>query len=175
MIEKAIEFATIKHMGQFRKGSNIPYIVHPVDVMQILTANSLDDETIMAGILHDTIEDTNTTYEELKDMFGENVANMVAAESEDKSKSWKERKQRTIDELPNKSKEVQCICCADKLSNIRTIYNDLGVIGDLVWKKFNAPKEQIKWYYGSVIENLTLIKDYKMYKDLKNYFNLVFK
>ena len=175
MIEKAIEFATLKHANQYRKGSKIPYIVHPMQVMQILTANGFDDNTIIGGILHDTIEDTNTTYEELVEVFGEDVAKLVASESEDKSKSWKERKQKTIDMLPNESIEIQAICCADKLSNLRDIYHDYNNMGELVWNKFNAPKEDIKWYYKSIIINLTLVKEYKMHKELSKYFELVFK
>jgi len=177
MIEKAIEFAAIKHYNQFRKGSSIPYIVYPMEVMQVLTANGLDNKTIIAGILHDTIEDTNTTYEEIKETFGVDIADMVAAESEDKSKSWKQRKQTTIDRLPKESKEVQAICCADKMSNLRDIYNELNndEIGEKVWDKFNAPKDEIEWYYKSIIENLTLVKEYEMYKDLKKYYKLVFK
>lgn len=89
MIHEAIEFAAIKHRNQTRKSTDIPYIVHPMEVMQILTANGCDEKTIVAGILHDTLEDTATTHEELSEHFGEDVADIVGGVTEDKSKSWK--------------------------------------------------------------------------------------
>ena len=86
-IHKAIEFATLKHQGQTRKGTDIPYIVHPIEVMQILTASGCEEDIIIAGILHDTLEDTNTEREEIVEAFGARVAELVAHESEDKSVS----------------------------------------------------------------------------------------
>ena len=99
LIHKAIEFAAIRHKDQKRKGTELPYIVHPMEVMQILTENGCDEIVIVAGILHDTIEDTETTYDDILENFGKEIADIVASESEDKSKSWKERKQTTIDRL----------------------------------------------------------------------------
>ena len=99
LIQKAIIFATKKHEGQKRKGTDIPYIIHPMEVMQILTAMDCSQNVIIAGILHDTLEDTDTTPEEIKEVFGNAVLAIVQTESEDKSKTWKERKQRTVDEI----------------------------------------------------------------------------
>ena len=161
-IQKAIVFATLAHEGQCRKGTNIPYIVHPMEVMQILTANGCDETVILAGILHDTLEDTQTTPEDILHNFGQEVLELVLGESEDKSKSWQERKQATIDYLADASKEIQLICCADKLSNIKNIYVDQQLLGDDVFKRFNAPKEKIRWYYESIANALTKIDGYKM-------------
>ena len=86
-IQKAIVFATLAHEGQCRKGTNIPYIVHPMEVMQILTANGCNETVILAGILHDTLEDTQTTPEDILHIFGQEVLDLVLGESEDKSKS----------------------------------------------------------------------------------------
>ena len=151
-IQKAIIFATKKHLGQVRKSTDIPYIVHPMEVMQILTHLNAFETIIVAGILHDTLEDTDTTPEEIRKIFGEDVLNLVQKESEDKSKTWKERKQTTIDELKECSSDVKVICFADKLSNLRSIYRDKLEIGERVWDRFNATKEEEYWYYKSILE-----------------------
>lgn len=173
-IHKAIIFATKAHEGQLRKGTNIPYIVHPMEVMQILTENKCSESVIVAGILHDTLEDTSTTVEAIITNFGQTVCDLVKSESEDKSKTWKERKQATIDHLANASEEIQQICCADKLSNIKSIYADKLTVGERVFDRFNAPKDQIKWYYQEVAKALTKIEDYKMKKELGSFIVKVF-
>ena len=166
-IHEAIEFAAVKHRGQVRKGTDIPYIVHPMEVMYILTQNDCDETTVIAGLLHDTIEDAGATPEEIEAAFGKDVAQIVAAESEDKSKSWQERKQTTIDRLPNESFEAQLVCCADKLANVRSMFYDYRKIGEKLWERFNAPKERIAWYYGGIVDALSVLEDYDMYQELK--------
>ena len=153
-IQKAIVFATQKHEGQKRKGTDIPYIVHPMEVMQILTDMNCEEAVIIAGILHDTLEDTDTTPEEIREAFGENILAIVQTESEDKSKTWKERKQRTVDELTEASTESKQVCFADKLSNIRSMYRDKLNVGEKIWERFNADKNNIAWYYRSIANAL---------------------
>ena len=121
LIHDAIIFATLKHAGQLRKGTGVPYITHPMEVMQILSENGSCENVIVAGILHDTLEDTNTTPAEILEHFGEAILKIVSAESEDKSKTWKERKQTTINNLDNASLEEKSVCLADKLSNLRSM------------------------------------------------------
>ncbi len=174
MIHKAIEFATVKHQNQKRKGTNIPYIVHPMEVMQILTANDCPNEVIVSGILHDTLEDTNTTIEEITSIFGSVVANIVNSESEDKTKTWKERKQATINRVKKGSLESKLVCCADKVSNLRSMFEDLNNIGDKLWDRFNASKEDIAWYYNGVYNSLASLKDYPMYQEFKELIGKVF-
>lgn len=154
LIQKAIIFATKKHEGQKRKGTDIPYIIHPMEVMQILTAMDCSQNVIIAGILHDTLEDTDTTPEEIKEAFGNAVLAIVQTESEDKSKTWKERKQRTVDEIQEASTESRQVCFADKLSNIRSMYRDKLSIGEKIWERFNAGKNDIAWYYQSIADTL---------------------
>lgn len=174
-IHNAIIFATLKHKSQKRKGTDIPYIVHPMEVMQILTACGCGEDVITAGILHDTLEDTDTTPEEIKENFGQKVLEIVQTESEDKSKTWKERKQHTIDELKEAEEGTQIVCLADKLANLRSIYADFQTDGNKLWKRFNAPKENIKWYYESVVDALE--KDFsslEAWKELKELTKTVF-
>lgn len=156
MINRAIEFATRAHEGQFRKGTKRPYIVHPVEVGDIVSAMTTDEEIISAAVLHDTIEDCEGVTEEvLVREFSERVAGMVARESEDKSKTWLERKSATITYLKDAPKEVQMIGLADKLSNMRDINRDYPVIGEELWNRFRMKdKEMIGWYYKGVRDAL---------------------
>lgn len=181
-IHEAIIYAGDRHSGQVRKGTAIPYLVHPLEVMGILIENGCSEDVIIAGILHDVIEDTcndddsvrKSVKEEIKTRFGETVLNIVNSESEDKSKTWKERKQHTISELKNDSAEVQLVCCADKLSNILSIQADLILIGDKLWQRFNATKEDLKWYYKSIASGLDKISGIKMVEELRNTVKAVF-
>ena len=178
-IQKAIIFATLKHQEQKRKGTDIPYIVHPVEVMQILTKLECSDNVIIAGLLHDTLEDTNTTAEEIKNAFGEKVLDIVKSESEDKSKTWKERKQATIEHLEKVSTETKLVCFADKLSNIKSIYRDKQEMGEKIFDRFNAPKENLKWYYENLAKVFEKIEEnecfnYSKYCNLlSEYLNIV--
>ncbi|MBQ3221078.1 MAG: HD domain-containing protein [Clostridia bacterium] len=164
-IHKAIEFATLKHQGQTRKGTDIPYIVHPIEVMQILTANGCEEDIIIAGILHDTLEDTDTEREEIVEAFGARVAELVSHESEDKSKSWEERKQATVDRLRVCPDSVAICALADKLSNLRSIYYDYQRVGEGVWSRFMRGKEKVRWYYASVAEATKRLQDKPIWQE----------
>ncbi|MDL2296075.1 HD domain-containing protein [Lachnospiraceae bacterium OttesenSCG-928-E19] len=156
MIKKAIEFATKAHEGQYRKGTKKPYIVHPIEVGDIVSTMTSDHEVICAAILHDTIEDcAEVTREVLEKEFSSRVAAMVAQESEDKSKTWIERKTTTIVGIKEAPEEVQIIGLADKLSNMRDIDRDYPVIGEELWLRFRMKdKDRIGWYYKGVRESL---------------------
>jgi len=150
---QAIEFATQAHTGQFRKGTELPYILHPLGVAEILIEYECSEEMVVAGILHDTVEDTPVTLKDINENFGVRVANMVAALSEsDKSDSWENRKQHTIDYLKSASIEVLLISCADKLHNIRAIQKDYEKYGEALWSRFNRPKTKQSWYYQALAE-----------------------
>ena len=123
-LNKAITFATERHSGQVRKSTTIPYILHPLEVLQILYSMRADTDLLIAGVLHDTVEDTDTTLDEIREIFGDDVAELVASNSEDKSKTWDERKQHTITELAKADNRVKMLVLADKLSNIRSIVYD---------------------------------------------------
>lgn len=177
-LEEAICFATKRHAGQVRKGSDIPYITHPLETMNILNAMKADTELLIAGVLHDTVEDTDTTPEEIRELFGEDVAALVAAHTEDKSKSWMERKQHTIDELQTAPLRVKMLIMADKVSNLRSMYADYKLIGDKLWKRFNAPKEKQAWYYSGVQDALYEMQDYieteQIYQEMVGLFKDLF-
>jgi len=174
-IDKAIFFAAEKHAGQLRKGTDIPYIVHPIEVMKILIENKCSEKAIIAGILHDTIEDAGVQPDEISKKFNQDILELVQSESEDKTKSWEERKQATIDHLKTASLETKLVCCADKLSNIRSMASDKAAIGDKLWERFNASKDRIQWYYKGVSSAMTELENYPMYRELNALINEVFK
>ncbi|WP_139365195.1 HD domain-containing protein [Litchfieldia alkalitelluris] len=176
MISLAIEEATIAHHGQFRKLTNIPYITHPYNVGMYLAHSGCSDEVICAGILHDTVEDTNLTLEDIKNKFGSKVASYVAGSSEpNKENSWEERKQHTIDFLKTAPKEVCLIVCADKLHNIRSIIQDVDMSGESVWQKFKRGKVKQEWYYRGIIQSLSLhIKHENLFVELEEEVNRCF-
>ena len=105
LLDKAIIFAVNAHRGQLRKGSNAPYILHPMEAAAIVAAMTDDEEVIAAAVLHDTVEDTAVTLDEICEQFGKRVAELVAAESENKredkpaASTWKIRKEETIEHL----------------------------------------------------------------------------
>ena len=156
MIEKAIAFATQAHKGQFRKGTTRPYIIHPLEVGNIVATMTDDEEIISAAILHDTIEDCEGIDESMIcQEFSQRVAHLVVQESEDKSKTWLERKGATIAHLKNASREVQMIGLADKLSNMRDIDRDYPECGEELWNRFRMKdKKMIGWYYKGILSSL---------------------
>lgn len=156
MIEKAITFATRAHEGQVRKGTDRPYIVHPLEVGRIVASMTEDEEIISAAILHDTMEDCEgITKEVICREFTKRVAELVAKESEDKSKTWMERKRATIERLKTACREVQMISLADKLSNMRDIDRDYPECGEKLWQRFRMKdKAVIGWYYKGVRDSL---------------------
>lgn len=174
MIARATEFATKAHEGQVRKGTTRPYIVHPIEVSKIVSTMTQDEEVISAAVLHDTIEDcAHVTREILAQEFSERVADLVAAESEDKSKSWKERKQATIQHLRVAPLEVKMIGLADKLSNMRDIDREYPQIGETFWNRFRMKnKEIIGWYYKGIRDSLEQtfegMETFEEYRELVN-------
>ena len=156
MIEKAMKFATRAHEGQFRKGTQRPYIVHPAEVSEIVAEMTDDEDVICAAVLHDTIEDCEGVSQHI-----------VAQESEDKSKSWMERKTLTIEHLRTAPWEVQMVGLADKLSNMRDIDRDYPVAGERLWERFRMKdKAVIGWYYKGVRDALAdAFKDEKLYQE----------
>jgi (p)ppGpp synthase/HD superfamily hydrolase len=145
----AIELAAKAHHGQVRKGTEIPYIVHPLAVAGILIHATCPEHLVIAGILHDTLEDTPVTLEEIRSHFGREVADLVVALSEpDKQAPWEERKAHTLEYLEQMATpDVLLVAVADKLDNMRAIRAGLASDGAAFWLRFNRPRENQKWYY----------------------------
>jgi (p)ppGpp synthase/HD superfamily hydrolase len=168
VIEKALQTASRSHEGQYRKNTDIPYIIHPVAVGMMLMKAGYSDEIVAAGILHDTVEDTPLTLEDIKEEFGAKIVEIVEGSSEpDKSLPWKARKEHTIEFLKTASEDVRAVVCADKLHNIRSIIRDYEQVGEEVWSKFNAGKEQQKWYYTNVVDSLGAQSSFELLIELR--------
>ena len=131
-----------------RKGTDIPYIVHPAEVCEILKQLGCGEEVLAAGLLHDTLEDTKATAEEITERFGAKVAGLVAFNSEDKSLPWEQRKEHTLKSLENAGPEQKLLVFADKLANIRAMHRDYAAVGEELWKRFNRPFEKQKRLFG---------------------------
>ncbi len=174
---QAFEFAYGKHAGSTRKRTKIPYIVHPMDVAAILMKNNASEEMIVAGLLHDVIEEEGIKIQELERRFGQKVAQLVNFATEprelrkgDSRKTWEARKQHTINQIETATQEEKLLSCADKLANIRDMINNHKQLGNKLWEKFNAPFEKQRWYYRSLCESYVKgegIGHYPAYKQFK--------
>lgn len=153
-ISEAIEFASKAHAGQLRKGTSIPYVFHPLRVGELLLEANQPEDIVIAGILHDTLEDTDIKEEDIQNQFGQKVLILVrgCTEPEHDERPWEMRKQHTVEHLKTASVEVATIACADKLDNIRSIVKDYDSLGDKLWTRFNRPKEKQEWYYRSLAD-----------------------
>ncbi len=154
--ELAKEFAIMAHQGQVRKNEpEKPMVIHPISVARILEEYGYDDHVIAAGYLHDVVEDTNYTLEDIEKEFGLDIANLVKTASEpDKSLSWEERKKHTIEitrKLPLRNKVV---ICADKINNIEDLANTFERTGIRDFSRFKRGEEQQKWYYTQIYQSL---------------------
>ncbi|MDK2892872.1 HD domain-containing protein [Methanohalophilus sp.] len=187
-LQSAFEFARAAHQNQYRKCSGAPYVTHPMDVASILLKNGAPDSLVIAGFLHDVLEDTKTDSLALRYSFGERVFSLVKAVSEMDSKgnlvvhdqsNWKERKEQSLVKLKNAERDVKLLVCADKLANIKEMFDDLGYLGDRMWDYFNAGKDDQEWYYRSLVQALQSgshsVEDTKMFQQLQKYIDLVFR
>ena len=166
MLEKAISFAMEAHRGTVRKGTERPYILHPIEVLQILSSMKADAGLMAAGVLHDTIEDTAVTLKDIVDNFGADVAALVNGHTEDKRQSWFVRKLTDICELEDADVRLKMLIMADTVSNLRSLYADYREAGEELWLRFNAPKELQAWKYSKVQDALSEMQDYEETRDV---------
>lgn len=182
-ILEAIELAFRKHEGQLRKGTRFPYVIHPLGVMRLLLMEQaydpgITDDVVIAGVLHDAVEDTDTTLDEIEKLFGLEVRRLVSTASEpeelkrdpNQKETWKERKLHTIKHLRTLDKPAKILSCCDKLDNARSMNDDYALVGNELWERFNAPKEDIFWYYRECLrayETGVSIEDSRIFRLLK--------
>ncbi len=154
-IARAHEFAARAHEGQTRKGSDAPYIEHPMRVARLLEECGASLETIIAGLLHDTTEDTHVSPADIRKEFGEDIADIVAGASEpEKSLAWERRKKGTIRRLKTVRLESALVSAADKIDNLRSTAGDMERIGAEVWKRFNRGRDKQEWYHRECLASL---------------------
>ncbi|MBP3269376.1 MAG: bifunctional (p)ppGpp synthetase/guanosine-3',5'-bis(diphosphate) 3'-pyrophosphohydrolase [Bacteroidales bacterium] len=181
LLDKAIIFAVKAHSGTERRGKGFPYIVHPMEAMEIVSTMTADQELLAAAALHDTVEDTDVTVDLIRNEFGDRVADLVAAESDkvvegvSEEDSWKSRKQAGIDLLAKAPRDVKMVALGDKLSNMRAIARDYEIIGDKIWNLFHAKeKSDHEWRYRSLLEAFRSLEGTSAFKEFEYLVNKVF-
>ena len=172
LLDRAIIFAVNAHHNTERRGKGFPYIVHPMEAVEIVATITPDQELLAAAALHDTIEDTDVTVEDIRREFGDRVAELVHAESDQftegvsEEDSWHDRKQAAIDRLAAASLDAKIVALGDKLSNMRAIWRDYQVKGDEIWKIFHVTdKASHEWHYRGLAASLADLSDTFAYQE----------
>lgn len=181
LLDHAIVFAVRAHGGTERRGKGFPYIVHPMEAVEIVATMTSDQELLAAAALHDTVEDTDVTEEQLRAEFGERVASLVAAESDephekrDSIDNWRARKQTAIDRIAAGSRDAKIVALGDKLSNMRAIARDYAIQGDELWKIFHSKdRKDHEWHYRGLAESLRELQDTFAYQEFEYLIKQVF-
>lgn len=185
LLDRAIVFAVQAHHNSERRGKGFPYIVHPLEAVEIVATITPDQELLAAAALHDTVEDTDVTVEQLREAFGERIANLVHAESdqidgvlfngENEEQTWHARKQAAIDRLAKASHDAKIVAMGDKLSNMRAIWRDYQVKGDELWKIFHcSDKAAHEWHYRGLAASLKELEDTFAYQEFVRLIDEVF-
>lgn len=158
LIEHAIRVAARAHRDDLRKGSDIPYLSHSASVALLLERVGIsDDHIIAAALLHDVVEDTVVTLEDLARDFPQTVVDLVAGLSERKrdaagqSRPWHDRKRDHLQVIAESSFGVRAIALADKVHNLGTMVFDLEQ-GEPLWSRFNASREDVMWYQQEMLK-----------------------
>ena len=181
-VTKAIEFAARAHDGMMRKKDKTPYILHPLEAAVIVGTMTADSDVISAAVLHDVVEDTEITIEEIEENFGSRVRRLVESETEDKradlppESTWKIRKEESLEELANcGDRDVLILWLGDKLSNMRSFYRIWKNEGESMWQSFNQkdPVQQ-EWYYSSIAELTSSLKDFPAWQEYNELLKIIF-
>ena len=182
LVSEAILFAVKAHDGMRRKKSNAPYILHPMEAAVIVGTMTDDQNLIAAAALHDVVEDSGITIEEIAEKFGERVRELVKSETEDKradlppSETWRIRKEESLSVLKKTDDEgVLMVWLGDKLANMRSIYRDWKAEGDAMWQRFNQKNvDEQAWYYRSIVKLTERLSDRSAWLEYKTLTELVF-
>lgn len=156
-IKRAIQFAARKHHGQLRKETEpLPYVTHLFSVALLVAEDGVHDDVVTAALLHDTLEDTDTTREEIVESFNERVAELVESVSEIKEKdgkqfTWRETKENYLALLETASDDAVLISIADKVDNIESGLEEIGKIGKAFYTQWEHPFDQHIWFHGETL------------------------
>jgi (p)ppGpp synthase/HD superfamily hydrolase len=158
LYERALRVAAIAHRDQDRKGSDVPYITHPVQVSLILLRHGFPSDVVIAGLLHDVVEDQGYPLSQIEEAFGPQVAEIVAALSEDKrdiqgnKRPWEVRKREALEHMRQAGQGVAAVKAADTLHNIRCILLDAQREGTEVWERFARGPDLMLNYYRQIAQ-----------------------
>lgn len=173
LFERSIAFALKAHEGQVRKKSGTPYLLHPMEAATIASTLTDDEEVLAAVMLHDTVEDTDVTFDDIRKEFGDRVAQLVQGETEkeypelSREESWKLRKEESVIRLRNQADHaVKIMWLSDKLSNTRSLCRIFDEMGDTMWNLFHQKDKRIQeWYYRSVAYALSDLSETPAYRE----------
>ena len=181
LLDRAIVFAVRAHAGTERRGKGFPYIVHPMEAVAIVSTMTADQELLAAAALHDTVEDTGVSVEQLRAEFGERVARLVEDESDafvegvPEGESWHGRKQAAIERLSRASHEAKMVALGDKLSNMRAIARDYALQGDALWSLFHvSERSEHEWHYRGLADALRELEGTFAFQEFESLINQVF-
>jgi len=181
LLDRAIIYAVKAHANTERRDKGFPYIVHPMEAMAIAATITPDQEVLSAAALHDVVEDTDCTIEELRSEFGNRIADLVESESDKYAGSacgkeiWRETKQAAIERLAKADRDSKIVALGDKLSNMRAIAGDFDQIGNKIWERFHAPEPQDhEWRYRGLAASLSELSDTAAYKEFVELIDRVF-
>ena len=182
LVSEAIIFAVKAHDGMRRKNGKDPYILHPMEAAVIVGTMTSDQELIAAAALHDVVEDTNITIDEIEAKFGKRIRELVQSETEDKredlppEETWRIRKEESLEVLKNADDiAVLIVWLGDKLANMRSIYRDFKVEGVGMWQRFNQKDVNLQaWYYRSIVKLTERLSDTSAWLEYKTLTELVF-
>ena len=181
LLDRAVVFAVRAHAGTERRGKGFPYIVHPLEAVGIVATMTSDQELLSAAVLHDTVEDTDITLEQIRAEFGNRIASLVATETDmsvgemNLEKNWRIRKQAAIDRLASASRDAKIVALGDKLSNMRAIARDYSIQGDALWNLFRVKeRKDHEWHYRGLVSALSELNDTFAYKEFSQLVDEVF-
>lgn len=181
LLDRAIIFAVKAHSGTERRGKGFPYIIHPMEAMEIVATMTSDPELLAAAVLHDTVEDTEVTLEQIREEFGERIASIIAWESDtfeegvSEEDSWHSRKREAINRLASAPLDAKIVALGDKLSNMRAIARDYAVQGDNLWNLFHAKdRKDHEWHYRGLENSLRELDDTFAFKEFEQLIDQVF-
>ena len=182
LLDRAIRFAVNAPSGTERRGKGFPYIVHPMEAVEIVATMTSDQELLAAAVLHDTVEDTGVTIDQIREEFGDRIASIVDAESDkgiegrSEEESWHDRKRGAIERLAKAPRDTKIVALGDKLSNMRAIARDYAEKGDGLWKIFHVTdKKDHEWHYRGLADSLKELQDTFAFKEFESLINQVFK
>ena len=177
LLDRAILFAVQAHAGTPRRGKGFPYIVHPMEALAIVATMTDDQELLAAAVLHDVVEDTDITLDELRSQFGERVADLVDTESDrfGEGKDWRTRKEESLKRLREASRDGKIVAMGDKLSNMRAIARDFTTKGEVFWDLFHIKEKSVHaWRYHALLDALSDLSDTYAYQEFDFLVNRVF-
>jgi len=170
LLDRAILFAVQAHAGTERRGKGFPYIIHPMEAMAIVATMTSDQEILAAAALHDVVEDTEVTLDELRRQFGDRVAMLVDSESDrvDQGLDWRTRKEESLKRLSRATRDEKIVALGDKLSNMRAIARDYTTKGDVFWEMFHIKEKSVHaWRYHALADALSSLSDTYAYQEFK--------